>query len=247
MKNKLIVFMICIFFGNVNADVLKKSPDDELYVVDKKNSQDLRVSWPGGSTVAKGVLGEKGEITRDLVNFNGRKALHYENLASRTQFEAFVTLKRRDNELLVDCVYGNIRSEQNGALINKAVCGLDKKLLADYEQVIYKYSEIWKNEIAPTAMTSLIQTPSTSASIEEASIEDIKILRTYRTREDLQFNVPATMVVRNERSNSFESNVVFTVYQKSNLKKPSHLEVATENLESPFEKVDYKKLNEILK
>lgn len=228
MKNKLIALMLCIFFGNVHADVLEKNSSDELYVVDKKNNQDLRLSWPGGSAVAKGVLGEKGEITRGLVNFNGRKALHYENLASRTQFEAFVTLKRGNNELLIDCVYANIRSEQNGALINKAVCGLDKKLLADYEQTIYQYSEIWKNEIAPSAMVSLIQTPSTPVSIEEASIEDIKILRTYKSREDLKFNVPATMVVRNERSHSFESNVVLTVFQKSSFEKPSYLEVVTE-------------------
>ncbi|GFM55949.1 hypothetical protein PSCICF_21270 [Pseudomonas cichorii] len=66
-----------------------------------------------------------------------------------------------------------------------------------------------------------------SVSLEEASIEDI-ILRTYKSREDLKFNVPATMVVRNERSHSFESNVVLTVFQKSSFEKPSYLEVVTE-------------------
>ncbi|MBX8548023.1 hypothetical protein K5D68_00200 [Pseudomonas cichorii] len=234
-----------VFCKNANSEESMGESGDK-YTVDQRSPQDLKVSWLNGRVVAKGVLGEKGEITRGLVNFDGRKALHYENLASRTQFEAFVTLKRVNDELFIDCIYGNIRSDQNGVIINKAVCGLERKLLADYEQIIYDYSGIWKSKITPTAMRTLIQTPSTPATIEEASIENIKIVRIYKSKEDLQFNVPTTKIIRGERSHGFDAHMVFTVYQKSNLEKPTHLEVVTENLEAPFEKMDHKRLFEFL-
>ncbi|MDO7930431.1 hypothetical protein Q6A51_27045 [Pseudomonas sp. KFB-139] len=247
MNTKIALFMLCVFLGSAHASELVKNAGNEVYEVDKKNTQDLKVSWSGGSTIAKGVIGEKGEITRDLVSFNGKKALHYENLASRTQFEAYVTLKINNNELLVDCVYGNIRSEQNGTLINKAVCGLNEKLIADYEQFIYEYSEVWKGEVALAATKSLMQDPSTPASVEDAVIKDIKISRIYASRDDLIFNLPSTIISQNERTHSFGPKMIFTVFNKSNLKMPDHIEVASERLEAPFEKMGYERLSNFLK
>ncbi|QVW23242.1 hypothetical protein KJF94_25900 [Pseudomonas hormoni] len=246
MKMSALIFILTLC-GAVNtyAAELDKSFSDDLYEVDKR-TQGLKVSWSGGSFLARGVIGNKGEITRDLVDFDGRKVLHYENLATSTPFEAYVTVKRGGEGLVVDCIYANIRSNQNGLLINKAVCGLDKKLVANYEQLIYDFSSVWKDSARLVKTSSLMEDPITPATVEEANIKDIKILRIYKTPDDLVSTLPTTIVRRDMNEHSFGANMVFTVFNAADLIVPVYVEVASKNLEARFERLDYKKLNALL-
>ncbi|BBN65818.1 hypothetical protein BKM30_09280 [Pseudomonas syringae pv. syringae] len=246
MNMKIVIALLSIFFGDAYAAGSVNSSLVESYEVDNK-TQGLKVFWPGGSALIKGVVGDKGEITRNLTDFGGKKALHYENLASRSQFEAYLTVKRVGSDVLVDCVYGNIRSEQNGLLINKAVCGLDSKLTADYDQLIYKYSDLWKGEVDSVDISPLLQDPPRDVSIEEARIKGIGLVRVYKVQEELSDSSPTTIVKSGGHSHSFGNSTVFTVFNYPNITTPVYVEVVAKSLESAFDRLDYDKLNNIAK
>lgn len=96
----------------------------------------------------------------------------------------------RDDRILVDCIYSNIRNERNGILINKAVCGLDIPLAKGYERTVYKLSDGWKDSTANVAIDSLLTTPPARLDVEEVMAGNIKLLRIYRRQEDLISSTP---------------------------------------------------------
>ncbi|MBI6682078.1 hypothetical protein [Pseudomonas viridiflava] len=244
---KFIRFVVVVFLlgSPLVKAVEKQTSDADIYVIDKK-SQSLRISWPAGKLSLKGVVGEKGEITRDLVDFDGKKALHYENLGVRSQFEAYVTLKRIGHDVYVDCIYGNIRSEQNGALINKAVCDINEKLIPDYENLIYRYSDAWKESVSALDISSLIQEPSNAASIKDGVFNDITVLRVYKSRDSLIDKLPVTVLQKDSLKHELGGDMVFTVYGKSDLNKVTRIEVPPKNLEGVFKRLDYESVNSLL-
>ncbi len=244
--NILNVFLILCMFGSAAATASDIGIGNEVYEVDSTN-KNLKISWPGNSALIKGVVGDTGEITRGIAKFDGKKALHYENLASRSQFEAYVTLKRVGDIFLVDCIYGNIRSEQNGALINKAVCDINEKVLADYEKLIYKYSEIWKKNIESVDTSPLMQDPPVVISIEDGFLNGLKILRIYESQDDFDVSSPRTVVQENKLTHDYGRSKVFTVYKKDKLDTPDHIEVVSKDLSEKFESFNYKDLKNLMR
>ncbi|MGE8179172.1 hypothetical protein [Pseudomonas fluorescens] len=246
MKINTLVILAALFCAaTTNAAEIGNDSSGDRYEVDGK-TKGLKVSWQGGSLLVKGVVGDKGEVTRDLVGFNGKKALHYENLATATPFEAYLTVKRSDAGLVVDCIYGNIRNNQNGVLINKAVCGLNKKLVANYEDLIYEYSDAWKSSANFAALAPLMEDPATPVRVEEAKIRDLTIVRIYKSQDDLVSTLPTTIVERNSHEHSFGSSTVFTVFDASDLTVPVHIDIASKNLEESFERLDYERLKVVI-
>ncbi|WP_116866624.1 hypothetical protein [Pseudomonas syringae] len=244
--NVLNAFLILCVFSSMSVTAAEIGANDELYEVDS-TTKNLKISWPGSSVLIKGVVGDKGEVTRGIAGFDGKKALHYENLASRSQFEAYVTLKRVGDIFLVDCIYGNIRSEQNGALINKAVCGINEKVLADYEKLIYKYSEIWKKNIESVDTSPLMQDPPVVISIEDGFLNGLKILRVYESQDDFDVSSPRTVVQENKLTHDYGRSKVFTVYTKDKLDTPDHIEVVSKDLSEKFESFNYKDLKNLMR
>ena len=228
-----------VLFVLLSASVTVASED--LYEVNGQN-QGFKVSWSGGSLVIDDVLGDKGQITRDLIDFNGGKALHYENPTTKSHFEAYLTISRVDAGVVIDCIYGDMRNNMNGLLINKAVCGLNKKLEPGYEDLIYKYSNTWKGTADLTVLTRWIEAPTSPIKIEEASFKDLTIARIYTTLDDLIWSLPTTVVEGGGHEYSFGGDIVFTVFNARDLKFPGYIEVVNGSLAAPFGRLAYEGL-----
>ena len=241
MKIKLHVGLAIVSF--VLADVAVAEPHD-VYSADV-DAQSLTVTWSGGSETIEGVVGSRGETTRELVEFNGGKALHYENLASRAPFEAYFTLSRQGAKVIIDCVYTNIRNEQNGVLINKAVCGLNRPLTEQYEETVSEFSDQWKNLTNKVATAPLLATPPVLVEVEDSTLGGVKLSRTYHSPNDLRFSRPESVVKKDKVSHSFGDNYVFSVYSFGDLISPLYLDVSSGKLDSAFVRYDRAALNKL--
>ncbi|QAY83490.1 hypothetical protein [Pseudomonas arsenicoxydans] len=244
-KNLFALLFIGLSFTVSAAEKATVSAGD-VYEVDEA-TQSLKVSWSGGSKIVDGVIGDKGEVTRDFVDFNGTKALHYENLASSTPFEAYFTLSRQGDNVVVDCIYANIRNDRNGILINKAVCDLNRPLAEDYEESIYEFSDEWKNASGKVSIESLGKTPAVALNVDEAQYKDIHLVRTYKSKDDLVSKSPSVAVTQGSIRHQFSSGTIFSVYKVSDLKSPRYLEVAAKGIEESFTRYDYEALKALLK
>jgi hypothetical protein len=241
MKIKLHVGLAIVSF--VLADVAVAEPHD-VYSANV-DAQSLTVTWSGGSKTIEGVVGSRGESTRELVEFNGGKALHYENLASRAPFEAYFTLNRQGAKVLIDCVYTNIRNEQNGVLINKAVCGLNRPLAEEYEETVSEFSDQWKNLTNKVAIAPLLATPPVLVEVEDSTLGGVKLSRTYHSPNDLRFSRPESVVKKDKVSHSFGDSYVFSVYAPGDLISPLYLDVSSGKLDSNFVRYDRAALNKL--
>ncbi|MGE7958763.1 hypothetical protein ACQKQA_19620 [Pseudomonas sp. NPDC089530] len=216
----------------------------DVYVADSNNKA-LSVTWSGGSKTIEGVVGSEGEITRELVDFDGSKALHYENLASRSPFEAYFTLRRHDGEVVIDCIYVSIRNEQDGILINKAVCGLDHPLAEGYEDVVYEFSDQWKSSTANIVIAQLLKTPPMSLEVKESKFGGAEFFRIYKSQKDLSTSVPEAVLKKEAKKYSFGSSLVFSVYKFDELASPAYLDVSSEGLEKKFIRYDRDSVNKL--
>lgn len=217
------------------ADSSVSLPDS--YLADSK-TKTLIVNWKGGSKTIENVVGSEGESTRELVDFNGVKALHYENLATRSSFEAYLTLKRIDGEITVDCVYTNVRNEQNGILINKAVCGLNRPLAEEYEDSVYEFSDEWKSATGNVVVAPLFKTPAKPVEVNESSVGGVKFFRVYKSQEDLSTSLPEAVLKNGEGRYTFGTKLVFSVYEAGDLSSPVFLDVSSGSLGKPFVRYD---------
>ena len=241
MNIKLPVGLAVVTF--VLAGFAVAEPHD-VYSADV-DAQSLTVTWSGGSKTIEGVVGSQGETTRELVEFNGGKALHYENLASRAPFEAYFTLTRHGADVLIDCVYTNIRNEQNGVLINKAVCGLDRPLAEEYEEAVSEFSDQWKNLTSKVVIAPLLATPPVLIEVEDSAFGGVKLSRTYHSPNDLKFLRPESVVKKDKVSHSFGNGYVFSVYAPGDLTSPLYLDVSSGKLDSAFVRYDRAALNKL--
>ena len=238
-----------LFIGlsaTVSATEKVPSSSGDVYEVSAEN-QSLKIIWAGGSQTVDGVIGDKGEVTRDLVDFNGARALHYENLASATPFEAYFTLSRQKDRAAIDCIYTNIRNDRNGILISKAVCGLEKPLTEGYEDSIYAFSDAWKNATGTISITSLSKTPAIPLNVDEAQYKDIHLVRTYKAQSNLLSEAPSVAIKKGSTQHQFVVNTIFSVYDVNDLKSPKYLDVATKGIENSFTRYDYAGLKALLK
>ncbi|MGF6327981.1 hypothetical protein ABH909_000859 [Pseudomonas sp. BS3782 TE3695] len=247
MKKINLFALLCISLSvTVSAAEKATVSAGDVYEVNEE-TQSLKVSWSGGSKVVDGVVGDKGEVTRDFVDFNGTKALHYENLASSTPFEAYFTLSRQGDSVVVDCIYANIRNDRNGILVNKAVCDLNRPLVEDYEESIYEFSDEWKNTTGKISTESLGNTPAVALNVDEAQYKDIHLVRVYKSQDDLVSKSPSVAIKQGSSQHQFDSGTIFSVYKASDLKSPQYLDVAAQGIEKAFTRYDYEGLKTLFK
>jgi hypothetical protein len=218
---------------------------EDIYT-ENQNNKSLTVKWTGGSKKVEGVVGTQGETIRALVTFNGVQALRFENLASRSAYEAYFTLIRQGDNIVVDCIYANVRNENNGLLINKAVCGLDKPLTKDYEDLVYEFTDEWKSDIFKVAVDSVLKVPPVPVIVEEADFDGVKLSRIYKAPNDLSFTVPETSISREANTYSFGVRPTFSVYRAGNLHVPAYLDVSSGDYRASFVRLNAESLSVLL-
>ncbi|MGE1155489.1 MULTISPECIES: hypothetical protein [Pseudomonas] len=233
------------FAGHSLAEKSAITQKDIYSVDDKTNS--LNITWPGGSKSVAHIVGTEGENTRALIDFNGGKALFYENLASRSAFRTYFTLVRQGREILIDCIYSDVRNDQNGVLINKAVCGLKKPLVEDYEDLAYTFTDEWKKTADAVVIDPLLSNPVSILNVDEADFGATKLRRVYDSLEDLSSSVPETLIDQKTKKHLFGLNPVFSVYQANALNDAVYLDVSSDNIANKFSRYDKASLSDLLR
>lgn len=101
----------------------------------------------GEKKVYPNILGIEGQNYKEFVIFNNKPALWYSNTASKNNYDIYYTLKITNNDIFVDCAYANITYADFNIALNKAICGLNKKLDSNYADILYSFSNDWENNI----------------------------------------------------------------------------------------------------
>jgi hypothetical protein len=155
--------------------------------------EDLNVSWEGHMEVIHSLLVDDDKISTFLVGFNAGPALLYDVRAG-AEFRAHYTLAVIKDKVSVDCVYLTVHSRQNGLYMNRAVCGLNKKLDKSYTDIVYEYATIWNKEIDRVDVDPLRESPSGILRLNEFKIGVAEVARIYRSADWSKFEQPETVV-----------------------------------------------------
>ncbi len=230
-----------------NAVIANEVVEQEDIYSANPEGKSLTVTWSGGSKTIAGVVGGLGETTKALVEFDGGKALRYENVASRSLFETYFTLFRRGDDILIDCIYANVRNEQNGILINKAVCGLDLLLAEGYEDAAYEFIDKWKGSTAGISIKSLSKQPPHPLEVYESQLAGVDLVRVYETQDSFSYLLPRALLRKEGVDRSFGTDVVFSVYQVGNFDSPSYWAVSLKDLKNKFSRYDPSVVEELRK
>ncbi|VVN22288.1 MULTISPECIES: hypothetical protein [Pseudomonas] len=230
-------FQAVLMFSVFMVSGISVAGQDDVYLANAK-TKSLNVTWAGGSRTIENVVGSEGETTRELVDFNGGKALHYENLASRSTFEAYFTLMRNAKDVFIDCIYANVRNEQNGILINKAVCGLNRPLAEEYDEAIYEFSDEWKSSTDNIAIEPLLRVPPLPLEVSESTLGEAKLSRIYNSKDNLSVSAPEAVIEKGTGKHSFGSSQVFSVYKVGDLARPIYFDVSSGALGGVFTRYD---------
>ncbi len=216
---------------------------DEMAVKDDEGrkyievGEDLHVVWGDHMKVVPGVLVMNNRITTAVLGFNGRPALLYDVRAG-AEFEAHYTLAVVKGKVSVDCVYVTVHSRQNGLYMNRAVCGLNKKLDKSYTDIVYEYATIWNKEIDRVDVDPLRESPSGILRLNEFKIGVAEVARIYRSADWSKFEQPETVVFFQGQGCSLGTAKIFAVYNVKLPDQPVFLEVSGTVLDERFVRYD---------
>jgi hypothetical protein len=192
------------------------------------SGRDLQYISANKTITVKNVVGDEGENSKILVKFNGGAALFYANMATAAQYDVYFTLKVEDDIIRIDCVYFNARSDMNGALVSKAVCGLNKKLDRDYVGTVSQFSDKWFSAVSKVNTRTILNRESSYVDISDAEWSGVDILRRYKSESDLTGNSPELLIKSTSGFYSFGAVSAYTIYQSPDLSAPAGLAIVPE-------------------
>ncbi|MCZ4320521.1 hypothetical protein [Pseudomonas anguilliseptica] len=202
-----------------------RSGNTETYRADMKTGE-LTISWGTETKVFADIVGYAGQTSRALVSFNGAPALTYENAGSNTHFEVFYTLALKNKAPVIDCVYGNIRSGQNGASIRKAVCNLDKPLSSEYQELTFAYSNKWIDASNAVSLQSVMAEPSQVVDAPVGRLGEVDLVLRYDSLDVLLSATPKTIATASGKTYEVSSGNAYFVYDADGV-TPLALDVET--------------------
>ena len=230
------LFLLSSAYAQTEAFEFKRNGIFETY---QANSQagTLDVKVGGTSKRFDNLLGSDGGIYRGLVRFNGGPALFYETTASSTSFTVYYTLKIKGQVPVIDCLYGDIRNAQNGVSIRKSVCNLDAPLKADYQDLVYRYSDVWIRETNPVSFEPIMAEPSQPVDVLVGNLNDVQVALRYSSMDDLMSAAPSTWLTQAEHSHDLGKGSVYFVYDADG-KTPLGLDVETDPIRHLLKRLD---------
>jgi len=185
------------------------------------NSEGIILSWIGGHTLYRNVLGQWEGFYRDLVKINGEIGL-----AVLGRGEYYYVLKVDFDKLLVDCVYITDRIAQSGAGISAGVCGLNTELEEGYADLSQKYLEIFQASVYSFSTELLVQ-ENKSQDFLLGDIGEVKVYDRYVSSRQLE-NAKSEKYVRTTLGcYFFKENEVFLVYTQGEKLRLSYLELVS--------------------
>ncbi len=206
----------------------------------------LTIKRGSETMVINEIVGNAGQAARNLISFNGRPALTYENSGSNTHFEVFYTLTYGESGPVIDCIYGNIRNGQNGASIRKAVCNLQKILTNNYQDLVFSYSNAWIETSNKASLQSVMAEPAEAAVAPLGQLGSVFVGLRYDSADDLMSGTPKTIATVGEKTHEVTSGNAYLVYDDNSATAFS-LDVETDPVAHSLKRLTPAELYKVIK
>lgn len=187
-------------------------------------AEEVRRGSEPGSIVYSGkayldVVGSKDGFYRRLTSINGTPALF-----SGGRDLLYFSLKLSGGMLLVDCAYIESRNEYNGVRVSAGVCGLERPLDSEYNDIIYEYSDRWMGGVFSFGTDRVIKDKKPTSFLL-GEIGGVSVYNRYSTVGDLESATPETYVKSDGGCYSFGKAEVFLIFMKGDELSPHYLDV----------------------
>lgn len=208
-----IIFSLSIT-ANAKSDETKEITKNQIVYSFKSIDGNLEVTGNGKTFRLENAIGSSGETYRDLVNFNNSPSLYYENTASSSAPIVHYTLSIKNDQPIIDCLYGDLRNPRNGISIRKAVCELEEPLYPDYQDIIYRFTDKWITETNSLNISNLQTNPNQPLTVSMGYLGAIEVSMHYSSLDDLLSGTPNTWLIKDGESYDLGKQRVYFVYNK---------------------------------
>lgn len=210
---------------------------DNIYTIKGKNSIYLKSDT--ATIKFDNVVGMNGNSYRELITINNKPSIYAGN-----DFDTYYTLKASKNDIIIDCLYAELRNHDNGLLITNAICGLNAILNSDYEDLSYTYTDKWQAERSKVKTENLAHKDE-SLDFVVANIEGIEVHNFYKNIESWKNSTPSTYIKHQSKCHIINSKKTFVVYEHEEIDVPRYLDIVRTAEPLTIERLDSTALKQL--
>ena len=153
------------------------------------------------------IIGDKEGFDRQLISINDSPALR---VSARYKF--YYTLAPRENEILIDCAYFDVRNIYNGARASAGICGLNIQLTENYDEIAQDYSNTWRESIFSFDTKEVFESGKTRKDFFLGKIGEIEVFDRYPSASSLENSAPQKIIKSRFGCFNFAEAVGFLVF-----------------------------------
>lgn len=165
----------------------------------------------GESKTYENIIGDKDGIYRAITYINESPVLF-----SGSLHEAYHTLRIKNSEIFVDCIYFSLRSSITGLRLARGVCGLNERLTANYAEETYKYTNAWLKEAAKVDISGLTNKKKPLIFYEKTK-SSFDLYEIYEDTSDLENARPASVIKLKDSCYALNGATPYLIYHKGDL------------------------------
>ena len=136
----------------------------------------------------------------------------------------YYTLKTHAGGVHIDCAYADARNSTNGARVLAGMCGLDERIIEDFQVIAQNYSNDWQDSVYGFDTWPMISN-KTSGDFLLGKIGKVEVYDRYASMDDLLNAKPEKYVKTSLGCYYFKQKLAFLVFNKSRPDKPVFLDV----------------------
>lgn len=136
----------------------------------------------------------------------------------------YYTLKTHAGGVHIDCAYADARNSTNGARVLAGMCGLDERIIEDFQVIAQNYSNDWQDSVYAFDTWPMISN-KTSGDFLLGKIGKVEVYDRYASMDDLSNAKPEKYVKTSSGCYYFKKKQAFLVFNKAQPDKPVYLDV----------------------
>ncbi|MGA3682923.1 hypothetical protein [Pseudomonas graminis] len=136
----------------------------------------------------------------------------------------YYTLKTHAGGVHIDCAYADARNSTNGARVLAGMCGLDERIIEDFQVIAQNYSNDWQDSVYGFDTWPMISN-KTSGDFLLGKIGKVEVYDRYASMDDLLNAKPEKYVKTSLGCYYFKQKLAFLVFNKPRPDKPVFLDV----------------------
>ena len=136
----------------------------------------------------------------------------------------YYTLKTHAGGVHIDCAYADARNSTNGARVLAGMCGLDERIIEDFQVIAQNYSNDWQDSVYGFDTWPMISNKA-SGDFLLGKIGNVEVYDRYASMDDLLNAKPEKYVKTPSGCYYFKQKLVFLVFNKPRPDNPVYLDV----------------------